>query len=116
MLVEDGEEVGGHLRYWVLRPGSGPAWRFVRDGGRAARLGAALVAGRLKKVPARALRETATRQRLSRLVGFAQCAQVGCEVVGRGEGVGMVVTQRPAASGEGVLVECAGLLIVAQRA
>ena len=50
------------------------------------------------------------------LFGLAQFAQVGGEVVGRGEGVGVVVAQHPAAPGQGVLVECAGLLILAQRA
>src|SRR5215813_8296987 len=53
---------------------------------------------------------------LSHLVGFAQRAQVGREVASRGKGVGMVVTQRPVAPREGVLVECAGPLILAQRA
>ena len=38
---------------------------------------------------------------LSRLLGLAQRAQVGCEVVGRGEGVGMVVTQHPGGAGRG---------------
>ena len=50
---------------------------------------------------------------LSRLVGFAQRVQVGCKVVRGGECVGMAVTQRPAAPGQGVLVECARPLIVA---
>jgi hypothetical protein len=45
---------------------------------------------------------------LSRLLVLAQGAQVGCQVVGRDEGVGMVVTQHAATPGEGVLVEGAG--------
>src|SRR5215831_9793407 len=52
---------------------------------------------------------------LSHLVGFAQRAQVGREVASRGKGVGMVVTQRPVAPREGVLVECACPLILAHR-
>ena len=43
------------------------------------------------------------------------CVQVAGEVVGRGEGVGVVVAQDPPAAGEGVLVEGAGLLVLAQR-
>jgi hypothetical protein len=50
------------------------------------------------------------------LSGSPSAAQVGCKVVGRDEGVGMVVTQHPAAPGQGVLVECAGPLILAQLA
>ena len=52
---------------------------------------------------------------LSLLLGLAQCAQVDCKVVGRDVGVGMVVTQHPAAPGQGVLVQGAGPLILAQR-
>ena len=66
--------------------------------------------------PARRCGEKAERQVVSRLLGLAQRAQVGGKVVGRGEGVGVVVTQHPAAAGQGVLVECAGLLILAQLA
>lgn len=36
------------------------------------------------------------------------------EVVGRAEGVGVVVAQDPAAAGEGVLVEGTSLLVLAQ--
>ena len=39
---------------------------------------------------------------------LAQRAQVGGEVAGRGQGVGVVVAQDPPAAGEGVLVELAG--------
>jgi transcriptional regulator with XRE-family HTH domain len=53
--------------------------------------------------------------RVSHLLGLAQCAEVGCKVIGRGEGVGMVA-QHPAAPGQDVLVEGAGLLIVVQLA
>ena len=49
------------------------------------------------------------------LLVLAQRVQVDGEVVGRGEGVGVVVAQDPAAAGEGVLVEGAGLLVLAQR-
>ena len=48
--------------------------------------------------------------------GSPSARRSDCKVVGRDEGVGMVVTQHPAAPGQGVLVECAGPLILAQRA
>src|SRR4051794_17525782 len=38
-------------------------------------------------------------------VGFVKCAQVGGKVVGRAEGVGMVVAQHPATTSQGVLVQ-----------
>jgi hypothetical protein len=43
-------------------------------------------------------------------------APVGCTVVGRDEAIGVVVAHYPATAGEGVLVECAGVLILAQLA
>ena len=46
--------------------------------------------------------------RCAGLLVLAQRAQVGGEVVGRGEGVGVVVAEDPAAAGEGVLVELRG--------
>ena len=45
---------------------------------------------------------------------FPKRLQVDGEVAGRGEGVGVVVAEDPAAAGEGVLVEVAGLLVLAQ--
>src|SRR3954467_1620050 len=83
---------------------------------RGGRLGMALVPGRSSGAPARRLPEEDRAAGVSRLLGLAQFAQVGCEVVGRGEGVGMVVAEYPAAPGEGVLVEGAGLLILAELA
>ena len=50
------------------------------------------------------------------LLVVAQRGQVAGEVVGRGEGVGVVVAQDPPAAGEGVLVEGAGLLVAPQSA
>ncbi len=41
--------------------------------------------------------------RASVLLGLAQCAKVGRKVLGRHEAVGVIVTQYPAATGEGVL-------------
>jgi hypothetical protein len=49
---------------------------------------------------------------LSRLLVLAQGVQVGCQVVGRDEGVGMVVTQHAAAPGKGVLVERAAPVVL----
>ena len=48
------------------------------------------------------------------LLVVTQCGQVGGEVVGRGEGVGVVLAQDPASAGQSVLVEGAGLLVVTQ--
>jgi hypothetical protein len=53
---------------------------------------------------------------LSRLLVLAQGAQVGCQVVGLDQGVGMVVTQHATTPGEGVLLEGAGPLVLAQNA
>ena len=49
------------------------------------------------------------------LLVLTQPAQVAGEVAGRGEGVGVVVAEDPAAAGQGVLVERAGLLVLTQR-
>ena len=49
------------------------------------------------------------------LLVFTQRGQLDGEVVGRGEGVGVVFAQDPAAAGEGVLGEGAGLLVFTQR-
>ena len=69
---------------------------------------------RSKNDPAPSAAERRLRgSRVARFLGLAQLAQVGCKVIGRDEGVGVVVTQHPAA-GQGVLVECAGLLILVQ--
>jgi hypothetical protein len=48
--------------------------------------------------------------------GLARLAQVGGEVVARGEGVRVIGAQHAAASGQGVLVEGAGLLTLTQFA
>jgi hypothetical protein len=48
------------------------------------------------------------------LLILARCAEAGCHVVGRDEGVGMVVTERSAAPGKGVLVQRSGLPVLAQ--
>jgi hypothetical protein len=52
---------------------------------------------------------------VSHLLGLAQLAQVGGEVVSRGEGVGVIVAQHAAEPGEGVVLELAGLLVLAQQ-
>jgi len=46
---------------------------------------------------------------------LAQLPQIVGEVVGRAQGVGVVLAEHPAAVGEGVLVELAGLCILPQR-
>jgi hypothetical protein len=51
---------------------------------------------------------------LVRLVLTTQDTEVGDEVAGRVQGVGVVLTQYLAEAGEGVLVEVAGLLVLAQ--
>jgi hypothetical protein len=46
--------------------------------------------------------------------GFPERAQVGGEIARRGQGVGVVVAEHPAAAGHRVLVQLAGCLILAQ--
>src|SRR4051812_47066060 len=72
---------------------------------------------RSKNDPARPLR----REEGCEAAGFhvssgLPSAPVGCTVVGRDEAIGVVVAHYPATAGEGVLVECAGVLILAQLA
>lgn len=52
---------------------------------------------------------------LVRLVLTTQGTEAGGEVAGRGQGVGVAVTEHPTTAGEGVLLEIAGLLVLAQR-
>ena len=53
---------------------------------------------------------------LAGLLVLAQRAQVSGEVVGRAQGVGVVITEHPAVADQGVLAELAGLLVLTQRA
>src|SRR5262245_30026547 len=52
----------------------------------------------------------------STIVRLAERAQVGGEVAGGGQGVGVVVAEDAAAPVQGVLVQVAGGLVVAERA
>jgi predicted carbohydrate-binding protein with CBM5 and CBM33 domain len=48
------------------------------------------------------------------LLVLTQLGQFDGEVVGRDQGVGVVLAQNPAAAGQGVLVQGAGLLVLTQ--
>jgi hypothetical protein len=52
----------------------------------------------------------------ARLLILAQWAQIGREPAGRGEGFGVVLAQNPAEADEGVVLELACLLVLAQCA
>jgi hypothetical protein len=86
-----------------------------RTGVTLSRLGTALVVGR-RMAPLAGRGGKYTGQPVSRLVGLAQRSQVGCKIVRRDEGVGVVLAKDAAAPGQGVLVEYAGLLMFAQLA
>jgi hypothetical protein len=44
---------------------------------------------------------------------LAQRAQIGGEIVGRAQGVGVVLTEHPTTAGEGILSELAGPFVIA---